>query len=79
MFRLSTLTFRHLVLFLFLVINGHHWLISGIKDSFILLSPGNFVVQTNILPSMIRMSSQLFIIALKLRIIHHRTVIIDLR
>ncbi|OGL44404.1 MAG: flagellar biosynthetic protein FliR [Candidatus Schekmanbacteria bacterium RBG_13_48_7] len=53
-------------LFLFLSINGHHWFLSAIRDSFMLIPPGNLNIHGNIILFLTEASSQLFVVSVKI-------------
>lgn len=50
----------------FLLINGHHLLLQGVRDSFALLPPGSLRLNAQMLPHMIRATGEMFVIALKI-------------
>ena len=55
-----------LAMLIFLAINAHHWFFYGIVESFKLIPPMNFQFNYSLLENLVRYSTNMFIIAIKL-------------
>lgn len=53
-------------LVLFLLLNGHHIILTAMKESFEIVSPGSFHLNKQIFEKMVQVSGDLFVIALKI-------------
>ncbi len=55
-----------LAILIFLMINGHHYLIQALVRSFELVPPGGFVVNPGVFTKLAKLSSHMFTVALKI-------------
>jgi flagellar biosynthetic protein FliR len=55
-----------LAILIFLMINGHHYLIQALVRSFELVPPGGFVAHTAVFTKLAKLSSHMFTVALKI-------------
>jgi flagellar biosynthetic protein FliR len=53
-------------LLIFLMIDGHHWFLRALAQSFSLIPPGGLHLQSALLPHFSRLSAEMFVIAVKL-------------
>jgi len=53
-------------LLIFLLIDGHHWFFRALVQSFTAIAPGGLQLQGGVLPHFLKLSSDMFVIAVKL-------------
>jgi flagellar biosynthesis protein FliR len=53
-------------LLIFLVVDGHHWFFKALVQSFSVISPGGIHLQTGLLQYFVKISGEMFVIAVKL-------------
>jgi flagellar biosynthetic protein FliR len=57
--------YSYIGLLLFLLINGHHWFLQAIHESFGILGVGGIPIQAPLAEQIVRMSAQLFVIGVR--------------
>jgi flagellar biosynthetic protein FliR len=57
---------NYIALLLFLLMNGHHWFLKAVADSFQFLPVGGMHIQGAIVETIVQLSSQIFVIGLKI-------------
>jgi flagellar biosynthetic protein FliR len=55
-----------LAIFIFLMVNGHHYLLQALVRSFELIPPGSFQLHSGMVAKMLQLSSQMFLVAFKI-------------
>jgi flagellar biosynthesis protein FliR len=53
-------------LLIFLAIDGHHWFFKALGQSFTVIAPGGFHLQASLFPYFLKVSGEMFVIAVKL-------------